>query len=635
MANIFTNSQIHEYPLKKTFIFFLSIVSLLSINAQEIDKKAFKLTQKGREFLKARNFPKAIDLFYQALESDSAYHKPYEQLFIALKIMSNERAIYDLQLRYVRNVPERNLDNRVWQTLAAYEFAAGRYEKAKGYLLNVKNRDPIFATSVDFALHEIKKEVRLAFDEMPQQVNKFAFQYLPVLTIDKRTLIFTARERFNSDEDIYQTLFDGNVWSEASPISDEINSPYNEGACAISADGRTLVLTACEGRQTFGNCDLYITTKIGNNWNPLKNLGRTINSRSWDSQPSLSADGKTLYFSSDRPGGQGGKDLWKSVFKEGKWIEPVNLGPEINTKKHETSPFIHADGKSLFFSSNGHIGMGGFDLYQSSFEEDWNSPKNLGYPLNTFHDEFGLFITSDGQEAYFAKERTEGGQLIYSRLMTYKLEEKSLVPKVNYLTGMVFDKKTGEKLQAEIEIVNLNSGKHTYDTKSDPITGTYFLTLQNNGDFAAFVEKEGYLHDEISFSTSSGLSTDTLNFYLQPIEKGASIVLKNIYFESDSDTLNEKSNEELSKVVQLMKKNPTIKIEISGHTDNTGSEQYNLDLSKRRARRVYDFLLASDIDLWRLSYRGYGHSKPLNANQTNQDRAANRRIEFKVLALKR
>lgn len=635
MENIFTNSQVHWNSLIRTIIFLsFLLASLYGPGQQDIDKKAVKLVNKAMELAKERQFGKAKGLFLQAISRDSSYDKAYEELFIVLKILAQEKTIHDLQQTYVRKVPADKLDTRVWQSLASYEFAAGEYEKARDYLSKDNTPDSILWNSVEFAIAQTTIDKKLPMTELPNQVNRFALQYLPVLTIDKRTLIFTGREDIRSDENVYQSIFSGTSWSIAESISDQINTPYNEGACAISADGRTLVLTSCEGRRSVGNCDLYITRKTGDKWGALKNLGKVVNSRSWDSQPSLSADGTTLYFSSNRPGGVGGKDLWKTDFREGKWSAPENLGEPINTRKNETTPFIHADGSTLFFSSDGHVGMGGYDLYKSEFSEGWCSPENLEYPINTFHDEVSMFVTSDGLEAYFAKEQTENNQLVSSRLVTYKLDHEELVPEINYLTGRVLDKKTNEVLQASIEIVDLDSREILYKTESDQVSGRYFLTLRNDGSFGAFVERAGYLHDELTFSTTSSLSTDTLDFYLQPIEEGASIILKNIYFEIDSDQLNERSDEELAKVIGLMEDNPTMKIEISGHTDNTGSSGYNLDLSKRRAKRVYDFLLAAKVDLWRLSYRGYGDTRPLNKNISEEERSINRRIEFKVVGIK-
>ena len=633
MENIFTDSQIHGNSLIRSLLICLFMLSVLLVTGQTASKRTLKQVEKAKELIKGREFHKARSILAGAIDESPGYPKSYEHLFTVLKILGKEREVHNYQLRYVKDVASDQVDQRVWQSLASYEFRKGAYSEAFDFLKNSNNPDSILSSSIQFALEQSDRDSTFVMSELPKEVNRFQFQYLPVLTIDGRTLIYTGRKDEHSDEDIFISQFDGENWTEGESISNVINSPYNEGACSISADGRILVLTACEGRQTVGNCDLYISTKQGEEWSKLKNLGKTVNSRFWDSQPSLSADGKTLFFVSRRPGGEGGRDIWMSRFVNEKWTEPENLGAPINTKRDETTPFIHVDDSTLFFSSNGHVGMGGYDLYKSVRDEKgWTTPQNLGYPLNTFHDEVSLFASSDGHEIFFTKERLENSKIVWSKIIRHHLsEDERYVPMVNYLTGNVYEFGTDKPVNAELKIIDLNRREASYLTESDPVTGRYFAVLPNGTDYGIFIEKQGYLFEEVSFETTISGKTDTLDFFLKPIASGASIVLRNIYFEFDSDQLQKKSFESIERVIELMRTNPKIRIEISGHTDNVGSPEYNLDLSKRRARTVYEEIVSRGIDLWRVSYKGLGQTQPLNENVSESEKSQNRRIEFRIL----
>jgi len=468
---------------------------------------------------------------------------------------------------------------------------------------------------------------------LPPAVNRFAFQYLPTLTVDSRTLIFTARSSNTSDENIVVSQFDGQHWSEATILSPAVHSRFNEGACSISADGRTLIFTSCEGRQSYGNCDLYISRKIGDDWQDPQNLGRKVNSTSWDSQPALSADGMTLYFVSNRPGGIGGRDIWVTKWEEDGWTYPKNVGQSINTPLDETTPFIHSNNETLFFSSNGHVGLGGFDLYKVEINASSHKVVNLGYPINTHLEEVSLVLSSDGLQAFFAKERAEGGVITSSKIVKYDIsEENELVAGVTYVTGTVSDAFTKQPIEASLEIIDLSTRERVYAATSDAKTGRYYMVLPQNRSFGAFIERQNYLFEDLSFTTLNK-TTDTLDIFLQPITKGAKMVLENIYFAFDSDELDSTSNEELSRVAMLLKNHPGIKVEIGGHTDSTGSKSYNLALSIRRARRVYDHLLRLGVSQTSLSYHGYGDTRPLVSTQTEAEKEKNRRIEFGILAL--
>ena len=636
MAYIFANTQIPQHTLTKAFLCVLIfVISGICLGQQPIDKKAVKLVSKAEEAIKERKFEVGEDLLLEAIGRDSSYATAYVKLFGLFRMLRQSSKTHQFQLLYVRNVPEKELNPRIWQSLASYEFAIGSYRSAQDYLAKTKKKDSVLNNSITFAIEQLENPDSLKISELPTEVNRFGYQYLPVLTVDSRTLIFTAREDNQSDENIVVSTLENENWTDALPISENITTPYNEGACTISADGRTLIFTSCEGREGFGNCDLFFSKKTGKIWSVPANLGKNVNSRFWDSQPSLSADGKTLYFVSNRPGGVGGKDIWVSSFENSEWVTPKNIGKFVNTKRDETTPFIHSNNHALFFSSNGHIGMGGFDLIKTEkLDDEWRHVENLGYPINTFHDEVSLFITSDGGHAYFAKEEKHLGVIKSSKLVSYPIpSEDALVSAVSYLTGRVRDAKTKEPLKATLELVDLSDLSHLFSTESDPISGEYFIVIPPGMDFGAFIEKEGYLFEDVSLVSQVEKMPDTIDIYLNPLEIGAKIVLENIYFGFDSDEMNPKSNEELNRLVKLLKKYPTIEIEISGHTDDVGSFEYNQNLSEKRAKKVYDFLVKKNIQKSVITHTGYAHTKPQASNDSEQGRAKNRRIEIKIVRI--
>lgn len=634
MARIFTNAQIPQHSLTRILYCTLFLaVSLLCSAQLAVDKKAVKLVSKAEEAIKDRKFELGIELLLNAMGRDSTYADAYVKLFGIYNILRQSDKIHEFQLLYIKYVPEKSLNPQIWQSLAYHEMSNGNYRKAKRFLFKAKKKDSVLYNSIEFALDQLKNPYSLLINELPKEINQYQYQYLPVLTVDNRTLIYTSIEQEGGDEDIVVSTFDAQHWSEAKSISNVINSPYNEGACTISADGRTLIFTSCEGRRSFGNCDLYISHKTGKEWAVPKNLGKEVNSRFWDSQPTLSADGKTLFFVSNRKGGKGGRDIWVTYLDNESWSAPVNLGSQINTMRDETTPFIHSNNTTLFFSSDGHIGMGGFDLLKiEKTPKGWTKAKNLGFPINTFQDEVSLFVTADGGSAYFAKEEKEGSAIRSSRLVSYAIPEDSRwVSGVTYLTGTIKDAETKKPLSASMELIDLSEQANLFKTESDPLTGKYFLVLPLGKSFAAFIEKKGYLFEDISFSTVHQKSADTVDIFLYPLEVGAKLVLENTYFDVDSDQLDQKSNEELNRIVSLLNEYPLISIEISGHTDNVGVKEYNQDLSERRAKRIYDFLTRQGVQPHTVKHRGYGQTLPVATNESEEGRAKNRRIEIKIV----
>jgi outer membrane protein OmpA-like peptidoglycan-associated protein/Tol biopolymer transport system component len=514
-----------------------------------------------------------------------------------------------------------------------------RFEDAKKYLtvsLKNTNKNSIIYQQIqkqiktaEFGIQAIAKPLNINPEPLTDVLNFKNKQYFPVLTADNSTIIFTARNDLE-DENIYISENKNNIWSKPVSISKEINTPYNEGTCSISADGKIMVFTSCEGRDSFGSCDLFITKKEGDKWSIPQNLGPNINSNFWDSQPSLSSDGSKLFFSSERPFGFGKKDLWMSELDEkGNWKKALNLGKNINTNYDEVSPFIHANGYSLFFSSNGKEGMGKFDIYLTSIKRGFaDEVLNMGYPINTGDDELSLFISADGKKAFYSVDKNEKVSL-YQFSIPSELSDK--IDRTHYLKGFVLDQKTQKPLYTTIELVDKITGEKISKFLSDPITGDYMAILPGDGEYVLYAETPNYFFKSLKFDFTKDDEGKRLDILLTKIEKETKEVLENIFFDSGSAVLRKESDIELKKIKELLQKNMSLKVEISGHTDDIGNELTNKELSKKRAMAVVEFLKTEGIAAERMLPIGYGEAQPKVKNDSDAHRQLNRRIELKIL----
>lgn len=539
-------------------------------------------------------------------------------------------------------------------TLADLELSVGYYEDAKKHYekyLSYQNIQEVNKKtanrnmrSCNFAMDAIKNPVPFNPINLGDSINTGDAEYSPSLTVDENTIIFTVRFLKNSntyngnteEEDFFESTKINGKWSKAINLGPPINTQGNEGAQCLSSDGKTLVFTACNRSDGVGSCDLYISFKKGNKWTTPVNMGGNVNSNKWDSQPSISPDGTTIYFASARPGGKGGSDIWKiNLLPNGQWSRAINLGDTINTDKDENSPFMHFDNQTLYFCSDGHTGMGGRDLYYSRKDSSgkWGIPVNLGYPINTFADEFGLIVNAKGDTAYFSSDK-EGGKGKLD-LYSFELNKANRPLPVTYLKGIVYNSETKQKIEARFELINLKSSKVVYTSYSDPIKGDFLVTLPTENDYALNVSKEGYLFYSDNFTLSgnwTNIEPFIKNVPLVPINIGGTVVLKNIFFETAKYDLKKESYIELNKLIAFLKTNVNLKIEISGHTDNIGGKEYNQTLSENRANSVYSYLIDKGIDSKRLTFKGYGDTKPIDTNDTDLGRSNNRRTEFKIIS---
>ena len=367
-----------------------------------------------------------------------------------------------------------------------------------------------------------------------------------------------------------------------------------------------------------------------------ENMGSQINTGAWESQPSLTADGRTLYFISDRNGGRGLRDVWVSKKQnDGKWHRAENLGEPVNTKDDDVSPYIHANGQRLYFASKGHIGMGGFDIYFSDKTEyGWGAPVNIGYPLNTGKDEVSLFITPDGVNGFYSKDYVDKNSLKRSLIYEMNIPESLRIKnKSSFVKGNVFDADSKMPLQARVELVDLQTDLRISIVSSDSITGSYLIVLTEGAEYGLYVTRPDYVFKSLSFNYENSEVGEPveIDIYLERIKVGATTVLSNIFFDVDKYELDPRSKTELQEIMQFLDSNPNVNIRTEGHTDNTGTEEYNLDLSTKRAKAVYDYLVQNGTDEERLSYKGFGMTRPVIDNLTEENKAKNRRIEFRIL----
>ena len=637
--------------LRRVVLFFLALYAIGAQAQTQLStksKKAIELYTEADNFRVRGQYEEAISLLSQALAKDKTFVEAYFRrglTYFSIKQYPKAIADYEYGLSLTTDI-RRQRD--FWYNLGELYLLTGEYEKAMKVLSAYVNSDPqnkqkadratVLFKSAEFAL---KNKGTRSYEQKPlsDTVNRFVMQYFPVLTADQRQLIFTRRvgNGPNDDEDLVVSRKDEQGrWMIPESISKNINTPLNEGTCTISADGRRLIFTSCSGRDGVGSCDLYESIKEGNVWTKPKNLGRNVNTQEWESQPSLSADGRTLYFVSDRRSGIGRRDIWISTLDEsGTWTRAVNAGETINSSFDEISPFIHANDKTLYFASNGLPGFGGYDVFYSERDSlGWEAPKNFGSIINDNGDQYSFFVTADGQKGYYSHEETLPSGHSRSKIFEITIPaENQLRFRSNYVKGIITDKVSKSPLSARIELINIEKNSMVSLVESDSVSGEYLMVLTQGAEYALYINKPGYLFKSFNFNYSEVKNFEPIiiNIELEKATAGSMAVLNNIFFDVDKFALKPKSLPELQKVIRFLQENPNIRVEVSGHTDNSGSTEYNKQLSQKRALAVYDYLTQMGIAKNRVIPYGYGPDKPVASNESEEGRRQNRRIEFKLI----
>jgi len=626
---------------------FLCSESMAQREYTTSSKKAIKYFEEALKYYSAKRNAEALEILQKAIKADENFveaHTVAGDCYADLGDFQN--AIVEYQ-KVVDLAPD--FLSTSYKQLADVQFRTGDYESAlSNYQIfmtkkrvnpQIKETAERYMKNAEFGAVMKKQPVPFDPKNLGEAVNTADYEYFPVLTADEQTLVFTRNKRSQGgdyQEDFYVSSASGGGWNLARNFGEPINTDDNEGAQTITADGQQLFFIGCNRKTGMGSCDIYRSLRNGKKWGRPENLGSPVNSSKWESQPSISADGKTLYFVSNRAGGSGGMDIWVTqLTPNNEWTVPRNLGDMINTPFSEETPFIHPDGRTLYFTSNGHVGMGEKDIYVTRLDDDgnWSVPQNLGYPINTWNDEQGLFVAASGEKAYFSSDRKGGlGKL---DLYSFNLHEAVRPTRVTYVKGRVTDKITGQPLEAKFELVDLETSKIVVESNSDEIDGSFLVTLPINHEYALNVSKDNYLFYSEHFSLPKEQDMSKpyqMDVQLQPIKFGEKVVLKNIFFQTASYDLLPESRVELNKLVAFMNNNPKIRIEIGGHTDNIGKHEDNQLLSENRAKAVKDYLVVNEIAAARIEYKGYAEVQPIDTNDAPEGRAKNRRTEFKVLA---
>lgn len=637
------------------------IVPIVCFSQTKLKKKFAQKYNLGMQYFKSGDFGSAIEQFKKVEKKYPDYSDNLMFLATSYRSLKN----YDEALKYYEFAQEAKPEIRtnIDFEIGGMAFDFGKYAIAtaifKKLLSKTKNDIKLstkakkwYAQSI-FADKAVKNPVKFNPVNLGININSKDLEYFPSLSADEETMVFTRRENLSiANEDFYYSAIKEEDWNKAFPL-EALNTSNNEGAQSITYDGKKVFFSAKDRRNGYGNFDIWMTEFKSGKWTTPKNLGANINTKNWESQPSISADGKTLIFTSVRNEGIGGYDLYSSTFEDGKWTKAKNLGKGINTKKNDQSPFLHQDGETLYFNSNGHIGLGKADLYMAHKKEDgnWSIPKNLGYPINTKDEELSLVVAARGNYAYFSSDREDG----YGALDIYKFElDEKIKPKpLSYLKCVVKDAISKKRINAEILLATTDNPEKEINVLAKAKDKSSMTLIKADKDYICNITKKGYLFYSDFFSVEENPDGEPyiLEIFLQPIEEepivkedpvttdpdvvvpeiGEAVVLNNIFFESGSAELMSASVVELNTLYNLLQDNPQIKIRINGHTDSVGTEDDNLILSDDRAKSVVDYLLSKGAAPNRLSYLGFGEAIPIASNNSPEGRKLNRRTEFEII----
>lgn len=604
-----------DMNFKITQLFLIIMFSSLTLFGQDYKWRTERLVDKSKEALYQRNWDAAVQYMDDAISLEPDNHHLYLEkasLFFGINDLNKVVSALEKAFSLEESWPAKFID--YYFILGKESFDRGNYELAKkpleiyqqkGHKEDYLRMADIISQSIDFALEELKNDKNNS-DKIKSIESEKIFRsiYFPFFTLyPSEFLYFTGQRTGSLAEGIYRAKLSDSQFENVEEVP-VINTKENEGAAAISADGRVMVFTSCNKRDGFGSCDLYISYFEGDEWQKPENLGANINSSAWDSQPFLSSDGRFLIFSSNRKGGFGKRDLYYARKVKGEWTQATNLGAVVNTFADEISPFLTLSNDELFFSSNGRVGMGGFDIYKVNWPINTEEVENIGLPINTYSNELSYHQKFSG-EKYWAREIQSEAKYPPSKIF---FENSEKANEINLVFGSVIDAKDSSKLKAKIQIYDLELDSLVQETYSNSISGEYKVVIPRQSEYAFYVDAPNYLFHSKRLEINN--SKTELNFALKPIEEGATVELNNIYFEFDSYELSEKSSNEINKIAALLSQNPQLEIEIVGYTDQVGSEAYNKELSRKRANAVFNKLIQKNgVDKDNIEVVGYGAKK--------------------------
>ncbi len=637
--------------MRCTLLFLLILTAFWaqsqSYNPEKVKPKAVDAYSKAMQYLSVDAHKLAVPFLEDAIAKDPNFVDAY----LSLGGVQGELKNYSTS---VRNYEIAKAKDRVYFQPYYLPYSInlagmGRFDSALAAVntfLSTPNLDEISVRSgnyrkkcyqfgVDYKANHPHPNYIFNPINLGDSINTSFSEYLPTLSVDDSLLVFSRRSEDGGEYFYRSSMIDPIHFSKAQKIPGDLNLEQYKGALTVSMDGDWMIFAANIAGKTYGDYDLYISYYTPNGWSEPENMGQNINSEYWESTPCLSPDKRALYFSSKRPGGFGGCDLYVSYRDvRGKWGAAINMGSAINTKGDEQAPFIHADNQTFYFTSSGLLAYGGTDLFIARKDSagNWCSPENLGYPINTIENEGSLTVAPNGIDAYYASDRSDsrGGLDLYH----FELRNDIRPSKTVFVKGYVYDEKTKKGLPCNVELIDNSTGKPLMLVQTDE-TGYYFITLPTGRDFTFNVNRGGYLFYSKIYSLTDKTPDSTYhqNIYLQPLEVNAAMVLQHIQFENNDFKLKETSKVELDKVVQILTENPTLHIAINGYTDNIGSNESNLLLSANRAKAVTNYFIEKGIASNRLQNKGFGSTKPLANNDTEEGRTKNRRTEMVVVGM--
>lgn len=636
---------------------FYYIFSFSIAIAQNDPKKAKRLLKESMGYIESDEIDGALPLLEEAYQNDPTNPELNYQFGVVLVKLKHEvRAIKPLLSSKKANYQNPDLE----YYLGVAYHVNHEFDKAEAALNKFISNSgaPSEQTSLNIADATRRLEMcknaavltknpeKVIIKNLGPKINSKYPEYTPVISADEYTLLFISRhenttggqkDKDNNNhymEDIYISTKDSDTtWSSPKHVSTAINTEDHEGVAGLSPDGQKMfIYKSVKSTKIAG--DLYYSQLKGNDWSKPISMGPNVNSPDWEPSISITSDEKIIFFTSNRKGGQGGTDIYVSkLLPTGVYGPARNLGSKINTKYDEDAPFIHADGKTLYFSSKGHNSMGGYDIFYCTINPETGdivtAPTNIGYPINTADDDIYFVWSADGKRAYFSSER-EGG---YGDKDIYVLERDQSDAKLVVLKGVILSKESDEPIAGSITVVDIATQQVVGIYNSNSSSGKYTVILPAGKNYAVSVEAPHYLF------YSKNIDIPQLNEYkefkdtirLEPIKVGSSIVLRNVFFDYNKATLRPESESELARVVKIMKLNPTLKIQIAGHTDSDGNDDYNLKLSENRSKSVVDYLVTKGIAISRLTNKGFGETVPIAPNDTPENKQLNRRTEFKII----
>jgi len=656
--------------LCKFFFFLLVLISFyFKVYCQDEEdpcrvknKHAEKVFNKGVNKMKAGDYLAAAKLFKETIDIEPEFVDAYYAMG-KIYLRKNSMNLASVK-RYFRKVAELcpTYDIYIYYYLGDIYLEDEKYDSACYYMSEfIKDTDKIkktedynHADSIVVYTKTLKHLKSKAVPFNPVYVKGISTpldEYLPLISPDNEMALFVRKVKLEKSKNVFyvQDKFrEKFMYSERDANGDfdagkempyPFNTTENQGAASITIDNKILYFVYCDYIKSTGyyNCDICKSERKNDSWSEIKNLGTKVNvENTWESQPSISSDGKTLYFISDRSGGYGGYDIYKTEKDtSGEWTVPENLGPNINSQGNEKTPYIHTDNQTLYFSSAGWSGLGGYDIFfvKKGPDGKFGKPKNIGYPINTEADDVGFIVSTDGHYGYFASNKYSGtgGWDIYN----FDLYPEARPDTVLFIKGNVKDEQNNEPVTAKVELKNIET-KKVIEIPVDSTTGEYVLATLFRNDYILTVKKKDYAYtskyiskeDSVFSKESTKVKVD---FEIKPIQVGQAYRLNDIYFAYGKYDLTEDSKRIIDGFIDFLNDHPSMKVAIYGHTDNTSDADFNMKLSENRAKEVYDYLIMKGVDVSRLSYKGFGLTKPIASNNTEQGRAKNRRTEFVII----